>query len=102
MLCYATGIEDDKFYPIEIMATDSSSDQQQQDLFLPGLTRRATIGDPVYDKTLTKQKRKAVAVACERCRRRKIRCDGFQPCATCARFAVRCVRAEERRERSCR
>ncbi|KAF7198019.1 Citrinin biosynthesis transcriptional activator ctnR, partial [Pseudocercospora fuligena] len=74
----------------------------------PGLARRATIGDPVYDnQAIVRQRRKAAVVACERCRRRetadaawKIRCDGLQPCATCARFGVRCARPEERRERS--
>ncbi|KAH8422447.1 Zn(II)2Cys6 transcription factor [Aspergillus melleus] len=35
---------------------------------------------------------KPVATACERCRRRKIRCDGETPCATCRRFSIACVR----------
>ncbi|KAM3423969.1 hypothetical protein BST61_g1362 [Cercospora zeina] len=65
------------------------------------LQRRATIGDPVYDhRAINQQRRKTAIVACERCRRRKIRCDGHQPCATCARFRVRCTKPEERRERS--
>ncbi|KAF2207567.1 hypothetical protein CERZMDRAFT_102249 [Cercospora zeae-maydis SCOH1-5] len=65
------------------------------------LQRRATIGDPVYDnQAINRQRRKTAIVACERCRRRKIRCDGNQPCATCARFSVRCTKPEERRERS--
>ncbi|PLN86179.1 hypothetical protein BDW42DRAFT_109190 [Aspergillus taichungensis] len=35
---------------------------------------------------------KSVAAACERCRRRKIRCDGDTPCATCRRFSIDCIR----------
>ncbi|PLB34751.1 Zn(II)2Cys6 transcription factor domain-containing protein [Aspergillus candidus] len=33
-----------------------------------------------------------VTTACERCRRRKIRCDGNTPCATCQRFSMVCIR----------
>lgn len=35
---------------------------------------------------------KSVTAACERCRRRKIRCDGDTPCATCRRFSIVCIR----------
>ncbi|KAL4865104.1 hypothetical protein BDV12DRAFT_155776 [Aspergillus spectabilis] len=38
---------------------------------------------------------KAVTSACERCRRRKIRCDGETPCATCRRFRISCVRIQK-------
>ncbi|KAL3441633.1 hypothetical protein BJX65DRAFT_244684 [Aspergillus insuetus] len=38
---------------------------------------------------------KTVTTACERCRRRKIRCDGETPCATCRRFRINCVRIQK-------
>jgi hypothetical protein len=43
-------------------------------------------------------RRKSVSNACERCRRRKIRCDGDTPCATCRRFMLQCVRTQKPRE----
>ncbi|KAL4907052.1 hypothetical protein BDW74DRAFT_131371 [Aspergillus multicolor] len=38
---------------------------------------------------------KTTTTACERCRRRKIRCDGETPCATCRRFRISCVRIQK-------
>lgn len=38
---------------------------------------------------------RTVTTACERCRRRKIRCDGETPCATCRRFRISCVRIQK-------
>ncbi|KAL4950521.1 hypothetical protein BDW69DRAFT_202112 [Aspergillus filifer] len=38
---------------------------------------------------------KTVTSACERCRRRKIRCDGDTPCSTCRRFRIQCVRIQK-------
>ncbi|KAL4755320.1 hypothetical protein BDW72DRAFT_189087 [Aspergillus terricola var. indicus] len=38
---------------------------------------------------------RTVTSACERCRRRKIRCDGETPCATCRRFRISCVRIQK-------
>ncbi|KAL4912665.1 hypothetical protein BDW62DRAFT_13395 [Aspergillus aurantiobrunneus] len=38
---------------------------------------------------------KTVTSACERCRRRKIRCDGETPCATCRRFRIGCIRIQK-------
>ncbi|KAF1919975.1 hypothetical protein BDU57DRAFT_157110 [Ampelomyces quisqualis] len=43
-------------------------------------------------------RRKSVSNACERCRRRKIRCDGETPCATCKRFTLQCIRKQKPRE----
>lgn len=43
-------------------------------------------------------RRKSVPNACERCRRRKIRCDGDTPCSTCKRFSLQCVRTQKPRE----
>ncbi|KAF2473633.1 uncharacterized protein BDR25DRAFT_340965 [Lindgomyces ingoldianus] len=43
-------------------------------------------------------RRKSVSNACERCRRRKIRCDGDTPCATCSRFSLACVRSQKSKE----
>ncbi|KAL4784131.1 hypothetical protein BJX76DRAFT_233097 [Aspergillus varians] len=38
---------------------------------------------------------RTVTSACERCRRRKIRCDGETPCSTCRRFHITCVRIQK-------
>ncbi|KAL4804156.1 hypothetical protein BDV18DRAFT_162563 [Aspergillus unguis] len=38
---------------------------------------------------------KTVTSACERCRKRKIRCDDETPCKTCRRFRLNCVRAQK-------
>ena len=43
-------------------------------------------------------RRKSVSNACERCRRRKIRCDGDTPCSTCKRFSQHCMRTQKPRE----
>ncbi|KAF2866405.1 hypothetical protein BDV95DRAFT_209792 [Massariosphaeria phaeospora] len=43
-------------------------------------------------------RRKSVSNACERCRRRKIKCDGDTPCSTCKRFSLQCVRTQKPRE----
>ncbi|KAI8942618.1 hypothetical protein NX059_000671 [Plenodomus lindquistii] len=43
-------------------------------------------------------RRKSVSNACERCRRRKIRCDGETPCSTCKRFTLQCVRTQKPRD----
>jgi hypothetical protein len=43
-------------------------------------------------------RRKSVSNACERCRRRKIRCDGETPCSTCKRFTILCVRTQKPKE----
>jgi hypothetical protein len=43
-------------------------------------------------------RRKSVSNACERCRRRKIRCDGETPCSTCKRFTIQCVRTQKPKE----
>lgn len=77
------------------MNPPASSPDKCNEQQAPGIMRRATIGDTVYDnQALVRQRRKATIVACDRCRRRKIRCDSLQPCATCARFGVRCARSE--------
>lgn len=56
----------------------------------PRIERRRTVGDSPAGSWTSRTK--PVTVACERCRRRKIRCDGETPCATCRRFSLHCVR----------
>lgn len=66
------------------------------------LERRATIGEtPSPSSTHRWRPRgKSVSNACERCRRRKIRCDGeVGPCSTCIRFCVACVRPPKMKDR---
>ncbi|KAF2757791.1 hypothetical protein EJ05DRAFT_486800 [Pseudovirgaria hyperparasitica] len=84
------------------MSTDSV---HKDDVEWP--VRRATIGESSSTTSelspipavAGRTRRKSITTACERCRRRKIRCDGNQPCATCARFMVNCVRPSKHRER---
>ncbi|KAK1149666.1 hypothetical protein N8T08_005218 [Aspergillus melleus] len=54
------------------------------------IERRRTVGESSVGGWSARPK--PVATACERCRRRKIRCDGETPCATCRRFSLACVR----------
>ncbi|KAL5366348.1 hypothetical protein BJX96DRAFT_160796 [Aspergillus floccosus] len=57
------------------------------------IERRRTVGE-TPSGTWT-PRAKPVAIACERCRRRKIRCDGETPCATCRRFSLNCIRPQK-------
>ncbi|GES66479.1 C6 zinc finger domain protein [Aspergillus terreus] len=59
---------------------------------VPRIERRRTVGE-TPSGTWT-PRTKPVAIACERCRRRKIRCDGETPCATCRRFSLNCIRPQ--------
>lgn len=56
----------------------------------PRIERRRTVGDNPAGSWTSRPK--PVTIACERCRRRKIRCNGETPCATCRRFSLHCVR----------
>ncbi|CAG7978403.1 unnamed protein product [Penicillium nalgiovense] len=62
----------------------------------PRIERRRTMGDTPAGSWTSRTK--PVTIACERCRRRKIRCDGETPCATCRRFSLHCVRPEKSSE----
>ncbi|KAJ5829150.1 transcriptional regulator family: Fungal Specific TF [Paecilomyces variotii] len=42
-------------------------------------------------RSLLLQKRQRVSRACDECRRRKIKCDGRQPCAHCTIYAYNCA-----------
>ncbi|KAH5104521.1 hypothetical protein HBH71_206580 [Parastagonospora nodorum] len=67
----------------------------------PFTTLPAGEGPARFSPTAVKDwqpRRKSVSNACERCRRRKIRCDGETPCATCKRFTLQCVRTQKPRE----
>ena len=45
-----------------------------------------------YDSTEPLSRRRRVAVACDHCRRRKMRCDGIQPvCTYCSNHGIACV-----------
>ncbi|KAJ5110272.1 hypothetical protein N7532_002917 [Penicillium argentinense] len=59
----------------------------------PRIERRRTVGDDPAGSWTSRTK--PVTIACERCRRRKIRCDGETPCATCRRFSLHCVRPQK-------
>ncbi|KAF7596650.1 hypothetical protein BBP40_000572 [Aspergillus hancockii] len=61
--------------------------------FPRGVQRRATVSETPTGTWSPRTK--PVAIACERCRRRKIRCDGDTPCSTCQRFSIVCVRPQK-------
>jgi late competence protein required for DNA uptake (superfamily II DNA/RNA helicase) len=51
-----------------------------------------------------KQKRKrvtttVVSVACDRCRTKRIKCDGKHPCATCTKYNEECTFSASRKKR---
>lgn len=48
--------------------------------------------------SVEKSKRQAVVGACERCRSKKIKCDGQRPCSTCTKKNVRCIFTVEANE----
>lgn len=57
----------------------------------PRIERSRTVGESSGGSWSPRPK--PVIIACERCRRRKIRCDGETPCATCRRFSLNCIRS---------
>jgi len=62
---------------------------------------KTTDGKPPTSGATRKPPRQMAAKACERCRRRKIKCDEFFPCGQCTRMRVQCKiedPAEKRRE----
>ncbi|KAF9890486.1 hypothetical protein FE257_005891 [Aspergillus nanangensis] len=60
------------------------------------IERRRTVGESPSGAWSSRPK--SAASACERCRRRKIRCDGETPCATCRRFSINCIRPRKNSE----
>lgn len=62
----------------------------------PRVERRRTVGESPTGSWSSRPK--PVIIACERCRKRKIRCDGETPCATCRRFSLNCTRARRASE----
>jgi hypothetical protein len=62
---------------------------------------KSSEGKPPTAGATRKPPRQMAAKACERCRRRKIKCDEFFPCGQCTRMRVQCKiedPAEKRRE----
>ncbi|KAJ5684143.1 uncharacterized protein N7477_000488 [Penicillium maclennaniae] len=47
--------------------------------------------DPKLSQTLPMQKRRRVGRACDECRRKKIKCDGKQPCTHCTVYSYECT-----------
>ncbi|EME45355.1 hypothetical protein DOTSEDRAFT_71176 [Dothistroma septosporum NZE10] len=48
--------------------------------------------------SVQKAKRQAVVGACERCRSKKIKCDGERPCSTCKKKSIQCIFEVEENE----
>ncbi|PWY92343.1 hypothetical protein BO70DRAFT_357455 [Aspergillus heteromorphus CBS 117.55] len=79
---------DSFFYTHEDHDHDVSPDQ-----FAPDLSGKDdALGDakPVKDH-LPMQKRRRVTRACDECRRKKIKCDGKQPCTHCTVYSYECT-----------
>ncbi|PKY02368.1 hypothetical protein P168DRAFT_329296 [Aspergillus campestris IBT 28561] len=64
----------------------------------PNPQQHATVESQPVD---TWSRPRSVTAACERCRRRKIRCDGNTPCATCRRFSMVCIRHRKGEAQAC-
>ncbi|KAJ5215590.1 uncharacterized protein N7498_001997 [Penicillium cinerascens] len=47
--------------------------------------------DPKLGQSLPMQKRRRVSRACDECRRKKIKCDGKQPCTHCTVYSYECT-----------
>lgn len=45
------------------------------------------------NENLPPRKRKHVTSACDQCRRRRVKCDGDQPCSSCSKGRFRCTYA---------
>jgi hypothetical protein len=59
---------------------------------LSSLLPHGDIFNMEYDSTEPLSRRRRVAVACDHCRRRKMRCDGIQPvCTYCSNHGIACV-----------
>ena len=77
-------------YDDHISDVDSDDDQlepKQEDATSPSLSSNAT-GKPHAIKSSSHlQKRRRVTRACDECRRKKIKCDGKQPCTHCTVYS---------------
>ncbi|KAJ5103422.1 hypothetical protein N7532_003951 [Penicillium argentinense] len=54
-------------------------------------TQDASPADPKLAQSLPMQKRRRVGRACDECRRKKIKCDGKQPCTHCTVYSYECT-----------
>ncbi|KAF2773194.1 hypothetical protein EJ03DRAFT_371615 [Teratosphaeria nubilosa] len=57
----------------------------------PSSASNATAGNASVVKPLHLQKRRRVTRACDECRRKKIKCDGKQPCTHCTVYSYDCT-----------
>lgn len=83
-------------YLVMVTSTSPNSGESEDDPFLNAFkyslhdddhhdtsTQDVSLADP---KSLPMQKRRRVGRACDECRRKKIKCDGKQPCTHCTGY----------------
>ncbi|OJZ89844.1 hypothetical protein ASPFODRAFT_128782 [Aspergillus luchuensis CBS 106.47] len=63
---------------------------------LSQLESRAGLGDEKHDQRVYRVKRKHVLKACDRCRVKKTKCDGKQPCNRCSAYNHPCLFRERK------
>ncbi|PLB48150.1 hypothetical protein P170DRAFT_361296 [Aspergillus steynii IBT 23096] len=63
---------------------------------LSQLESRAGLGDEKHDQRVFRVKRKHVLKACDRCRVKKTKCDGKQPCNRCSAYNHPCLFRERK------
>lgn len=63
---------------------------------LSQLEARASLGEDKHDQRVFRVKRKHVLKACDRCRVKKTKCDGKQPCNRCSAYNHPCLFRERK------
>ncbi|KAE8150891.1 hypothetical protein BDV25DRAFT_153638 [Aspergillus avenaceus] len=63
---------------------------------LSQLETRAAVGEDKHDQRVFRVKRKHVLKACDRCRVKKTKCDGKQPCNRCSAYNHPCLFRERK------
>src|SRR4051794_32419250 len=89
--------------PESLEVEDDSHLQSPAHWQMPGQTSPTTSSPQVQRPTAPLQKRRRVTRACDECRRKKIKCDGKQPCTHCTVYSygrvfvlcVHCSKADE-------
>ncbi|KAJ6118291.1 hypothetical protein N7471_013758 [Penicillium samsonianum] len=89
---YSGKNEDDPASPNDVKYSHDEADHSYGAFCHDG----SPAGDP---RSLPMQKRRRVGRACDECRRKKIKCDGKQPCTHCAVHSYQCSSAQPSKRR---
>ncbi|KAK9249538.1 fungal-specific transcription factor domain-containing protein [Lipomyces tetrasporus] len=82
-------IDEHDIDPEEDESDDATNANSTKPEFSAGDTDRQSSANPV--NTMPIQKRRRVTRACDECRRKKIKCDGKQPCTHCTVYSYECT-----------